>query len=55
MTDADRDYYQKRAAAELELAVRSENPAAVKSHYTLAGYYLDRIHGQEAPKRAEPA
>ena len=55
MTDADRDYYQKRAAAELALAVRSENPAAVKSHYTLAGHYLDRIHGKDVRDCAEPA
>jgi hypothetical protein len=55
MTDSDRDYYQARAAAELELASRSENPAVVKCHYLLAGHYLDRIHGKDVRDHAEPA
>lgn len=41
----DADYFYKRAEAALELAQRAVHPGAVKAHYTLAGYYLDRVYG----------
>lgn len=44
ITDDDRDYFQARAEAEIELAQRAEHPDAVRSHYLLAGYYLDLVH-----------
>ena len=40
----DRDYYYRRAEAELEQAQRSTSAEAVKIHYTLAGHYLDRVY-----------
>ncbi|HEX8300795.1 hypothetical protein [Sphingomonas sp.] len=40
-------YYYHRAEAELDQAQRSEHPAAVRAHYTLAGYYLDRFYGTQ--------
>jgi hypothetical protein len=40
------EYYYDRAEAELEQAQRAQHPAAVKVHYTLAGYYLDRFYGE---------
>ena len=46
------DYFEQRAAAELELAQRSSDSRAVQAHYELATLYLDRIHG-EVP-RSEP-
>lgn len=45
-------YLYLRAEQELELAQRSEHPAAVKAHYMLAGYYLDRVYGPPAPDLA---
>lgn len=39
------DYLEKRAEAELDLAQTATHPAAVKAHYLLAGYYLDRLYG----------
>jgi len=42
----DRDYYYRRAEAELEQAQRATSPAAVKAHYTLAGHYLDRVYNE---------
>ena len=39
------NYLTQRAEAELELAQTATHPAAVKAHYLLAGYYLDRIYG----------
>ena len=39
------NYYYDRAEAELEQAQRAGHPAAVKAHYTLAGYYLDLFYG----------
>jgi hypothetical protein len=40
----DKDYFYKRAENELEMAQRTEVPEAVKAHYTLAGYYLDKVY-----------
>jgi hypothetical protein len=39
--EKDRAYYQRRAEAEIELAQKAQHEAAVRSHYLLAGYYLD--------------
>jgi hypothetical protein len=43
--DEDRTYYEDRAEAELACAQKSEDPAAVRAHYALAGYYLDLVYG----------
>lgn len=43
----DRAYFYRRAEQELSRAQRAENPAAVKAHYHLAGYYLDRVYGAQ--------
>ena len=45
----DPDYFQKRAEAELELAQTAKHAAAVRAHYLMAGYYLDRIHNKDGP------
>jgi hypothetical protein len=42
------DYFQQRAEAELELAQTAEHANAVRAHYTMAGYYLDLVHNEEA-------
>ena len=50
----DKDYLYQRAAAQLELAERTENPAAVAAHYTIAQTYLDLI-GDEIVAEARAA
>ncbi len=45
MTDQDRSYYLRRAEAELALAACAAHPAAMRAHYHLAGFYLDKAHG----------
>ena len=45
MDRQDDNYLHDRAEAELKRAQQAEHPAAVKAHYMLAGYYLDRLHG----------
>ena len=47
MSQDDRDYFERRAEAEIELAQRARHKAAVQAHYELASAYLDRIHGEE--------
>lgn len=42
--DPDSDYYLQRAEAELTMAQAADHPAAVRAHYHLAGFYLDRVH-----------
>ncbi len=42
------DYFYRRAESELAMAQRSAIPEAVRAHYTLAGYYLDRVFSTEA-------
>lgn len=41
----DRSYFYERAEAELKLAQQATDPAVVKAHYQMAGYYLDRVYG----------
>ena len=47
MSQEEREYYERRAEAELELAQSAANGRAVQAHYELASAYLDRIHGDE--------
>jgi hypothetical protein len=47
MSHADRDYYERRAEAEIELARQARHRAAVQAHYEMASAYLDRIHGDQ--------
>ena len=49
MSQEEREYYELRAEAELELAQAAAHRLAVQAHYELASAYLDRIHG-DAPK-----
>lgn len=46
VTEDDKTYYYQRAAAQLELAERTDNPAAVAAHYRIAQTYLNR-YGEE--------
>ena len=45
---ADKDYFERRAEAEIEAAQGASHAAAVRAHYELAGYYLDLVHNPEA-------
>ncbi len=49
MTEDEKDYFYRRAEAELKQASMSACPEAVRVHYTLAGYYLDRVYGTVEP------
>ena len=54
MTAQDRAYYMRRAEAELALATCAAHPAAMRAHYHLAGFYLDKAYGdhiEKAPRR----
>jgi hypothetical protein len=42
--DHDKDYFEERAEAELSMAQAAAHPAAVRAHYMLAAFYLDRLH-----------
>jgi hypothetical protein len=44
----DRDYYRRRAEAELEAAERATDPKAARAHFLLAGYYLDLAYNADA-------
>jgi hypothetical protein len=44
MTARDRHYFIRRAEAELALAQSAAHPAAMRAHYHLAGYYLDKAY-----------
>lgn len=55
MTLNDQHYFYERAEAELDRAQRAEHPEAVKAHYLLAGYYLDRVYGGTPPETASGA
>ena len=47
MAELDREYFEKRAEAELSLAQAAAHPAAVRAHYLMAGFYLDRLYCPE--------
>ena len=47
MAEIDKDYLEKRAEAELTLAQAAAHPAAVRAHYLMAGFYLDRLYCAE--------
>jgi hypothetical protein len=47
-TGFEKDYLEYRAEAELSLAQAAAHPAAVRAHYLLAGFYLDRLYGEGA-------
>ncbi|MDF0488431.1 hypothetical protein PX554_09835 [Sphingomonas sp. H39-1-10] len=42
--NSDRAYFHRRAEQELSQAQRAADPAAVRAHYHLAGYYLDLVY-----------
>lgn len=49
MTGEDRDYFLSRAEAELQLAQEGTHRAAVRAHFVLAGFYLDKVYGPSPP------
>jgi hypothetical protein len=51
----DVEYFQQRAELELELAQSATHGAAVRAHYELAGYYLDRVHNPDGDAASGPA
>jgi hypothetical protein len=54
MTDNDdKDYFRLRAEDEIARAQQAVHPDAVRSHYLLAGFYLDRAHRENAQARSQ--
>lgn len=53
--DDDREYYNRRAEAEIEAASATENPAACRAHYQMAELYLERAYSDEADTENETA
>lgn len=49
MANDERDYFEKRAEAEIELAQRATHASVVRAHYELASAYLEMIHGEAGP------
>ena len=47
MSQEEREYYERRAEAEIGLAQQARHRRVVQAHYELASAYLDRIHGEE--------
>jgi hypothetical protein len=43
-TEDDREYYNRRAEAEIEAASATENSAACKAHYQMAELYLEKAY-----------
>jgi hypothetical protein len=48
MSDDDKAYYYRRAEEEIERAQSSLDEKAVSAHYHLAGFYLDRVYGENS-------
>jgi hypothetical protein len=44
--DEDLAYFEKRAEIELDLAQKAGHVNAVRAHYMMAGFYLDRVYGE---------
>jgi len=44
------EYLQQRAEAELECAQNAAHPSAVRAHYELLGYYLNRLYPEDRHK-----
>ncbi len=55
MVELDKEYFEQRAEAELSLAQAAAHPAAVRAHYLLAGFYLDRLYCPEDEDVTHPA
>ena len=53
--DDDREYYNRRAEAEIEAASATENPAACRAHYQMAELYLERAFSDEEDAASEGA
>ena len=52
MARDDKDYFERRAEAEIAMAQRATHASVVRAHYELATAYLDRIYG-ETPAAVE--
>ena len=55
MATEDRDYFEKRAEAEIALAQRATHSSVVRAHYELASAYLDLIYGETQRPVEQPA
>ncbi len=42
--DEDLAYFEKRAEIEIDLAQKAGHLNAVRAHYMMAGFYLDKVY-----------
>jgi hypothetical protein len=54
MSDDEKSYFLERAEAEIALAQQAEHPDACRSHYLLAGYYLDIVYNEAPTEPPQP-
>lgn len=54
MAEAEKEYLEERAEAELSMAQAAAHPAAVRAHYLMAGFYLDRLYCSDGVTVAKP-
>ena len=54
MAVEDKDYFERRAEAEIAMAQSATHASVVRAHYELATAYLDRIYG-DSPRSGEQA
>jgi hypothetical protein len=47
MRETERLYLERRAEDELDRAQRAMHPAAVRAHYELLGFYLNRLYPEK--------
>jgi hypothetical protein len=55
MWNEERRYLERRAEDELDRAQEAMHPAAVKAHYELLGYYLNRLYPESRRPGGEPS
>lgn len=54
MNKHDRLYFERRAEEELDCAQQATDPGAVKAHYELLGFYLNRLYPSHGGSAHEP-
>jgi hypothetical protein len=52
MSQDDREYFERRAEMEIELAAKATHGNVVRAHYELACAYLDKVHPAPDAERA---
>jgi hypothetical protein len=51
----DKEYFERRAEAEIKAAQAASHAAVARAHYELASHYLDLVHNPERQAASEAA